>query len=46
MVTRIIIDLEDMPEVDRGGMGLWLEMMIREETEHVVKKLTVQRMAV
>lgn len=43
MTTRFVIDLEDMDETTAGGLGLWLDMILREETEHTVQKLSYQR---
>jgi hypothetical protein len=40
MSTIFTIELEDMDEVTAGGFGLWLDMIIREETEHTVRKLS------
>ena len=43
MTTRFTIELEDMDESTAGGLGLWLDMVIREETDHTVHKLSYQR---
>jgi hypothetical protein len=42
MTTRFVIELEDMDQVTAAGFGLWLEMTIREETEHTVERLTIR----
>jgi len=33
MATRFTIDMPDMDDVTAGGFGLWLEMVIREDSE-------------
>ena len=43
MATRYTIDLEDTDEATAGGFGLWLDVLIREETDHTVHRLSYQR---
>lgn len=44
-MTRFTIDLEDMDEATAGAFGLWLEMVIREETQHTVANLSYLRVS-
>ena len=41
--TRFVIELEDMNDTDAGAFGLWLQMTIRDETDHQVQRLLYQR---
>lgn len=43
MATRFTIDFEDMSEDDAAGLGLWLDAILREETEHTVQKVSYAR---
>jgi hypothetical protein len=39
-MTVFTIEFEEMDDTTAGGLGLWLEMILREETEHTVRKLS------
>lgn len=41
MATRFTIDFEDMSEEDAAGLGLWIGMLLRGETEHEVIRVRV-----
>jgi hypothetical protein len=43
MTTRFVIELDDMGDTAAGALGLWLDMMLRDETNHTVHKLSYQR---
>jgi hypothetical protein len=43
VVTRFVVELEDMDDATAGAFGLWLQMMINDETDHQVQRLIYQR---
>jgi hypothetical protein len=43
VTTRFVVELEDMDDATAGAFGLWLQMMINDETDHQVQRLIYQR---